>query len=227
MRSVLSPGRRSAHRGDMTTLKAAVSAVLAGITATAFVLSFASVRALAVEAHIAPGLAWGVPVVIDGLELIGAASILVLAGHRSRAVRVYPWIVTGLACAASVAANAVRGSGYELSPVGAGILSAAPGVAILLGLHLLGMLVWNGPKPKRTAKANAASSVGPVTPPSTPTRKPSKPGTGGAAAQRTAAVSWVREQLAAGAELSSAQVAEHFGVSRKSGLRYLAQARSE
>jgi hypothetical protein len=50
-------------------------------------------------------------------------------------------------------------------------------------------------------------------------------GSSGPSTSRAAAVEWVREQLAAGVELTSRQVADRFSVSQKSGMRYLAAAR--
>ncbi|MCY1684036.1 DUF2637 domain-containing protein [Kocuria sp. SL71] len=70
---------------------------------TSFAVSFRALHDVAAWAGIGPGLAWAVPVFIDGAILTYALAVLV---HRSRGESVWPsWVSLAVFTAMSVAAN--------------------------------------------------------------------------------------------------------------------------
>jgi hypothetical protein len=115
------------------------------IAAGAFVLSFAALSDLAVQAGQPEELAWIWPVIVDGAILQATISVVALA-PRSGALpaRRFFWAVLTVAASVSVAGNALHAAvstGRTLAPlIGAAVATVAP-VSLLAATHGLALLV--------------------------------------------------------------------------------------
>ncbi|MGV8845795.1 MAG: DUF2637 domain-containing protein [Propionicimonas sp.] len=101
------------------------------LAAAAAVLSYAGLTQLAVEAQIHPRLTFLLPVVVDGLTLVGGMTVLhsTLTGLRSW----YGWLLTLLGVAASVVGNIAASPVDPLSRA----VHAAPPIVLALALEAL------------------------------------------------------------------------------------------
>lgn len=123
-----------------------VSAIRLGIAllgVTAFALSYAALRQMAVATHIPGPLTYAFPLVIDGFIAIGIGALLLLRTAPWRA-RMYVWALVGLATGTSIWANAlhairlnqqIRPTGLHLDDVTVGVLSAISPLALAGAVH--------------------------------------------------------------------------------------------
>lgn len=131
------------------------------VVAAAFALSFDAIRAVAIAAHITPGLAWLYPVAVDGAMSVATVCAVVLRARGRSAV--YPWAVVLFGALVSVVANGlhawVAGGALALPASWAVLLSAVPPVLLALSVHLLIVLALA----VRPTEVPANSGAGPVT----------------------------------------------------------------
>ncbi|NQE87572.1 DUF2637 domain-containing protein [Nocardia terpenica] len=138
--------------------------VIVGVGAAAFRLSFATLRDLAVLAHIPASDAWLFPLIVDGTILQATAGVLVLA-NTAKARRWFTWVLIAGAVV-SVAGNSLHAvaAGHDLpGPLCALVAAIAP-VGLLVDTHGLVMLF-------RTARTESIPVVEP-TPEATPASEP-------------------------------------------------------
>lgn len=115
------------------------------IAAGAFVLSFAALRDLAVQAGQPQELAWIWPVIVDGAILQATISVVALAPRvGAQTAHRFFWAVLTVAASVSVAGNALHAAvstGRTLAPlIAAGVATVAP-VSLLAATHGLALLV--------------------------------------------------------------------------------------
>ncbi|MET8875576.1 DUF2637 domain-containing protein [Nocardia sp. NPDC004604] len=129
-----------------------------GVGVAAFRLSFATLKDLAVLAHIPADDAWLLPVVIDGTILLATAGTLVLANHPDRRYFLRLLII---GAAVSIVGNCLHAvvSGMALPTWASAVLSAvvaaiAP-ISLLADTHGLAVLL-------RAAQHNSAPAPAPV-----------------------------------------------------------------
>lgn len=103
--------------------------IVIALGTSAFVLSFNSLRQVAVAIHTAPALSFLFPIVIDGFIAYGIRALLLLR-EASLGARLYVWALFGAATAASLWANALHA-----------VRLNAPGIHVLtLGNHTVAVL---------------------------------------------------------------------------------------
>ena len=113
--------------------------VIAGVGAAAFVLSFTTLRDLAVLAHIPAGTAWLFPLIIDGTIVQATAGMLVLASSPERRFFTRVLIVGAVV---SVAGNAIHAVAAE-HPLPAwlcAVVAAIAPISLLVDTHGLAVL---------------------------------------------------------------------------------------
>jgi hypothetical protein len=113
--------------------------VIAGVGAAAFRLSFATLRDLAVLAHIPHSDAWLFPLVVDGTILQATLGWLVLANARER--RYFTWVLAA-GLLVSVAGNSIHAfaAGRSLPPWLCAIVAAIAPIALFIDIHGLAVL---------------------------------------------------------------------------------------
>ncbi|MFT4188518.1 MAG: DUF2637 domain-containing protein [Aeromicrobium sp.] len=246
-----------------TWLLGVLVAVVAAIAVGAFTLSFDALSDLAVTAGIRVGLAWLLPLIVDGFIVAATLAAVVLRGRA--AASIYAWATLVMFAGISVAGNALHAEGAADATalpvtVAAGV-SAVPAVALLLASHLL-VIVMDGssgkqnrttapprasaaPRP-RPGDETAASPSGPSEPvaarPAVDRPRPDPADVGSAptatltaktdavgapAGDVAAQIAWIKAELAAGRDLTGAEVGGQFGFSAKTGRRRLAEARAQ
>lgn len=206
------------------------------IAAVAFMLSFASLLDLAVRAGIPGHLAWGWPVIVDGMIVGATVSLVAMSGHEPAARR-YPWTVLAIGAVVSVSGNvahAVWGTTTREVPVliAAAVSAFAP-IALLIFTHLTITVTRKAaPRPARPVPSPApAPEPLPVTTaeePETPPDTAARPALHLAASPDPVSDldSWYRAREAAGTETTGADVAKFLGVSPATGRRRLAALRA-
>ncbi|WP_280407984.1 DUF2637 domain-containing protein [Nocardia brasiliensis] len=112
--------------------------VVVGVAA--FVLSFTTLRDLAVLAHIPSEWAWCLPVVIDGTIIQATLGVLVLAASPER--RWFMWVL-GVGAVVSIAGNSLHAvaAGRELPWQVAALVAAIAPISLLVDTHGLAVLV--------------------------------------------------------------------------------------
>lgn len=113
-----------------TTIRLAMLIALWTVVISSFVLSFAGVRELGIQAGYHPVLASLLPLCLDGLVMAGSITILdaELRGLGKR----FGWTITLVGVCASVAANVATAASLGLT---AQIVHAAPPVVLALALE--------------------------------------------------------------------------------------------
>jgi hypothetical protein len=186
---------------------------VSGLALAAFTMSFGALHSLARAHHIAPGLAWLWPLVVDGF--IVTASLGVLHAVLERRSAAYPWALVLLFSAVSVAGNLAHGSP---DPVGR-LVSAVPPVALVLAFDLLMReLRW-----ALQARATSAIDLTRVdrTAAAEPTTRSSRPLSAPASGRRAREL--VAARRASGARVSGSWLASELGVSDSYARRLLRQ----
>ncbi|NMN95858.1 DUF2637 domain-containing protein [Nocardiaceae bacterium YC2-7] len=121
--------------------------ITAIIVLSSFVLSFATLRDLAVMAGISNELSWLWPVVVDGTILQATISVIALTRTDSRSGgRVYFWFVLFVSAVVSVSANALHAvevGGLRIHPAIAAVIATVAPVALLASTHGIVELLRN------------------------------------------------------------------------------------
>ncbi|GAB2699714.1 DUF2637 domain-containing protein [Nocardia thraciensis] len=125
--------------------------VIVGVGAAAFRLSFATLRDLAIMAHIPVSDAWLFPLIIDGTIVQATAGALVLAKSPERIFFVRVLIVGALV---SVAGNSIHAAmaGKQLHPIACAVVAAIAPISLLVDTHGLAVLF-------RAAQRSSAAST--------------------------------------------------------------------
>ncbi|WP_164544985.1 DUF2637 domain-containing protein [Antribacter gilvus] len=111
------------------------------VALVSFALSFSALQEVAAWGHVAPFLAWAVPVVIDASMLVYTLAALVLRARGERAG--LAWFLLFVFTVVSVVSNAAHGFGVPAEVrqlVGTLVVSLAP-VSVLTTVHTLASLV--------------------------------------------------------------------------------------
>ncbi|KQP01433.1 DUF2637 domain-containing protein [Leifsonia sp. Leaf264] len=117
------------------------------ILGAAFLISFQSLTAVAVASRIPEWIAPAFPVAVDGLIAVATFAAVILE-PRSRALRVYGFLVLALGASISIWANGLHSAGTDhLDPSERWIVGATAPVALVLGTHLLTLLLKPAVRP--------------------------------------------------------------------------------
>jgi len=209
------------------------------IALVAFILSFAALHDLAVRSGIAPALAWGWPVIVDGMIVGATVALVAMSAHEPRARR-YPWTVLVIGAVVSVSGNvahAVYGDPQARAVpvlVAAGVAAFAP-LALLLFTHLTVTITRKAAPRSAASEQTTAHEV----PARSATWAPAPVASSGPAeATRPAlhvappqpqtdreAEEWFTERERAGLRTTGADYAERWGVSAATGRRRLGELR--
>ncbi|WP_280331092.1 DUF2637 domain-containing protein [Nocardia wallacei] len=131
--------------------------VIVGVGAAAFRLSFATLRDLAVLAHIPATDAWLFPLIIDGTIVQATAGALVLAKSAER--RFFTWVLA-VGALVSLAGNSIHAvaAGNPLPGWLCAIVAAIAPISLLVDTHGLAVLF-------RAAQQRSTPAPDPVTVP--------------------------------------------------------------
>ena len=192
------------------------------LAAAAFSLSYDALHQLALDSRVRPGLAWIWPVVIDGTIVV--ALLTVLAAKRAAARTGYPWALTGLFSAASVAFNVAHAPDR---PVAQLVFAMAP-VALVLTTHLLMQQVgWHRPRSGHTdpmpVHQAGQEPAHPHTSGDQPAPELARSDRGAQVGARARVRAAYETQVAAGQTPTGAGLARAAGVSERYGQRLLAE----
>ncbi len=216
----------------------AVLALSATVSVSAFALSFSALMDVAALAGVERSLAWLLPVCIDGAMVVGTAAWqwkhIMGCSWRGRA---YPALIVLVGAGLSVWINALHADLHHAPALGrstAMVVSALPALFLALSVHLTSDLVSSLlPRSVSVGIVSAQPEPVPVSalieqpvPVSAPTERPTLKVVS-TSAQPTEALTWVTDQVRAGAALTGKQVGERFGVSAQTGRRWLSSARTE
>ncbi|MFI7670819.1 DUF2637 domain-containing protein [Nocardia sp. NPDC049526] len=113
--------------------------IIAGVGAAAFRLSFATLRDLAVLAHIPAKDAWLFPVIVDGTIILATLGAVVLAKSPER--RWFTWVLM-VGAAVSVVGNSLHAvaAGRELPWWASALVAAVAPISLLVDTHGLVVL---------------------------------------------------------------------------------------
>lgn len=157
-----------AHRRTTGTLFwRATSTGVSAIAVGGFVLSFSTLRDLAIRSGIPPELAFIWPLIVDGFILVATAAAWALR-NQARGTW-YPWAALVLFSGISVAGNALHASMVRTVDVNywvATVVSAIPSVAQILASHLL-VVMARARETQRQVSRETLSESAPVTTPVT------------------------------------------------------------
>jgi Protein of unknown function (DUF2637) len=194
-------------RRGLFAVVVAMAAVVVGVAAAAFFLSFEAIRAFAKHSGgIAPEHAWLAPLLVDSFIFVASAADLWFAatstardahGAWQRLVAALPKLLLGIAAGGSFALNVAHAPAH----LGARVVAALPPAALVLTFEILLVIVRRAVA-ARVARlsvdhASAAGAQppglvggGPLAPttPLTPIRPPASGGRRGQAAARLASV---------------------------------------
>lgn len=227
------------HAGNRLRMATACAiGITIAIAGGAFVLSFAALSDLAVQAGQPRQLAWIWPVIVDGAILQATISVVALASLTgAQAARRFFWSVLAVAASVSVAGNALYAavsSQRSLAPLIAAAVATVAPVSLLATTHGLTLLIR---APRYVPLIGAASHDSPVTAPapvtasSTPLSATSDPNNDSVDAPGTSASGSVADEDRAtvattlkDAGWSNRRIAGHIGVHHKTVARMLENA---
>ncbi len=151
----------------MVAARAFAVCVIAGVGAAAFRLSFATLRDLAVLAHIPTSDAWLFPLIIDGTIVQATAGALVLAKSAERTFFTRVLIAGAIV---SVAGNSLHAAmaGRPLPPWACALVAAIAPISLLVDTHGLAVLF-------RAAQRDPAPAITVESEPDSPTDEPTEP----------------------------------------------------
>jgi hypothetical protein len=203
-------------------LTATTAIAVGAVAAVSFSMSFATLTALAAQAHIA--IQWGLPVELDAGMLVASLATVTLRRRRSRAVRAYPVAVVLILAAISIWANALHATGGRISAGSASILGAAAPIVLLLCGHLLLITMTDTVgAPSSTSRCSVArakgSSVNAPLAGSNARDGAVDVVVGAPKSDRAAVIAWARAEQAAGRMPSGVELGLRLGKSRKTGAR--------
>ncbi|MFR9752591.1 DUF2637 domain-containing protein [Nocardia sp. 004] len=142
--------------------------IIIAVGAAAFRLSFATLKDLAVLAHIPAGDAWLFPVIVDGTILLATFGLLVLAHAPERRFFVAVLVIGSIVSVAGNSLHAVA-AGRELPWWASALVAAIAPISLLADTHGLALLIRAA---HRSAVADPVAVVEPVTPQPTTTPEP-------------------------------------------------------
>ena len=153
------PVTRGARPGDphLRLRLAALIAVIAGVVlvaAAAFLLSYAGIHQIALQAGVAPALARLYPLMFDAMLVVTCAAVLALRS-AGWGTKFYVWVCLLVVLAAVAVGDALHATGVHLTGQGARAAIAVIPWALLLmgfGIWLVMLRQW------RRARAAAAVS---------------------------------------------------------------------
>ncbi|MGY4099102.1 DUF2637 domain-containing protein [Nocardia sp. R16R-3T] len=128
--------------------------IIIAVGAAAFRLSFATLKDLAVLAHIPARDAWLFPLIVDGTILLATFGVLVLAHAPERRFFVTVLIVGSVVSVAGNSLHAVA-AGRELPWWASALVAAIAPISLLADTHGLALLI-------RAAQRDSASEPAPV-----------------------------------------------------------------
>jgi len=216
-------------------LRAATAALVVGVAALAFTVSFEAIRAFAITSGaFPPRLGWCAPLLVD--TFIAAATLVILSRSRTGLGAAYAWTLLGVATGCSVALN-VAHAPHRLA---ARLVAALPPLAQLAAVEL-GMSEARRALPspstrthRRANRASAQSSVlvGSVPPDAPPRNAPAVAAvTRGAAAPERGARALVRalveRERQTGVRLTGVQVGSQVGLKPRRAQELLRDLRAE
>ncbi|MGV9681007.1 DUF2637 domain-containing protein [Nocardia sp. NPDC003482] len=141
--------------------------VIVGVGAAAFRLSFATLRDLAVLAHVPASDAWLLPLIIDGTIVQATAGALVLAKSAERSFFVRVLIAGAVVSVAGNSLHAVA-AGRELPAWVCAVVAAIAPISLLVDTHGLAVLFRAAQSQREPASVSALipveESVEPVAP---------------------------------------------------------------
>ncbi|WP_231373744.1 DUF2637 domain-containing protein [Nocardia sp. 348MFTsu5.1] len=198
------------------------------IATGAFVLSFAALEDLAVQAGQPEELAWIWPVIVDGAILQATISIVALAQRTgAQSARRFFWTVLTIAATVSVAGNALHAAVSTvrtLAPlIGAAVATVAP-VSLLAATHGLALLVGTPTSAPEGKSLRAAEAETGDTPDSSPETSPALVETETATAPPAANGALTLAVTLKDAGWSNRRIGLHLGVHHKTVGRMLAKA---
>ncbi|MBO0856174.1 MAG: DUF2637 domain-containing protein, partial [Nocardia sp.] len=134
----------------MRWARALAVVVIVGVGAAAFVLSFTTLRDLAMLAHIPVSTAWLFPLIVDGTIIQATLGWLVLAASPQR--RYFVWVLAAGALI-SVAGNSIHAvaAGRVLPGWVCAIVAAIAPISLLIDTHGLAVLFRAHHTPESTA----------------------------------------------------------------------------
>jgi len=135
----------------------AVAAVFLGVAALAaatFVLSYSPIRAVALQAGVAPRFARGYPILLDAMLVIVLAALLALRGAGLPS-RFLAWLTLLLVMAAAAGADALHAAGHSLPHQAAAITAAILPFALVLIAFALLLAMLRHARLRRQADAAA------------------------------------------------------------------------
>lgn len=160
--------RRLLRRFFTPTYLAAASTAV--VFAAAFIISWESLRVLAISAGIRERLAPLYPATIDSLMVTGTVAVTALRTAPVR-VRLYAWTLIAAAIAVSVLGNAVHSQAHggilELPRSAAAGASAVPALSLAASLHLF-VLVLRDRRSDEDTEVDAMKDTDGVTPAQVP-----------------------------------------------------------
>ncbi|MFI9506803.1 DUF2637 domain-containing protein [Nocardia sp. NPDC052566] len=132
--------------------------ILAGVGAAAFRLSFATLRDLAILAHIPAGDAWLFPVIVDGTIIQATLGVLVLAKSRER--QWFLWVLV-VGAVVSVVGNSLHAiaAGRELPWWASALVAAIAPISLLADTHGLAVLFRAAQHDSRSTPAVAEEAA--------------------------------------------------------------------
>jgi Protein of unknown function (DUF2637) len=156
---------------------AAVCTGVAALAAGAFVLSYAGIHAVALQAGVSHRLARGYPLIFDVLLIVILAALLALRGAGWPS-RVLAWVCLLALLAAAAGADALHAAGRRLPAKPAAVTAAILPWALVLIAFVLLLAMLRQARLRRLAHANPAAgrqAIQPLVPPPLP-RQPLVPG---------------------------------------------------
>jgi len=159
------PVMRGPRAGDphLRLRLAALTAVIAGVilvAVAAFLLSYAGIHEIALQAGVAPGLARLYPLMFDAMLVISGSAVLALrsAGWGTRC---YVWACLLLVIAAMAVGDALHATGVYLTGQAArAVIAVIPWVLLLMGfgVWLVMLRQWRRVRAAAAAAASAAEA---------------------------------------------------------------------
>ncbi|MEU7769490.1 DUF2637 domain-containing protein [Nocardia sp. NPDC049190] len=115
------------------------AAIIVGVGAAAFRLSYATLRDLAKLAHIPAEDAWLFPLIVDGTILLATFGVLVLAGAPERRFFLSVLVVGSVVSVAGNSVHAVA-AGNPLPSWASALVAAVAPISLLADTHALALL---------------------------------------------------------------------------------------
>lgn len=195
-------------------------AAVATLGVAAFTLSFDALRGLAVAAGVNERLAWLWPVIVDGFICVATVAAVLL---RPRGWRIawYPWATLAAAAFVSVSGNALHARSHaDLTAVSLTVAGLVSAVpAVVVLLSSHMLVVLLAPPARVPADVPRPDSLGPLL-----DSTANAPTNGNVRVPKPAMDelrAWVSAESASGRTVTGSMVAHRYGVSAATGRRWL------